>query len=118
MFGAFGMLAIGLAYLTLRYLHGDRPGWNDRLGIWAFWLYNAGLVLWTVLNFFPVGWPQLEAVYEKGYAYARSLQFYNTTLIWQWLRLPGDAVFAFGAVLMSIDFIVKLGPFIALAKQR
>jgi hypothetical protein len=34
---------------------------------------NAGLVLWIALNFFPVGWPQLDAVYEHGLAYARSL---------------------------------------------
>ena len=31
---------------------------------------------------------------------------------WQWLRLPGDIVFAIGAVLMAVDFIVKLRPFI------
>ena len=40
--------------------------------LWAFWLYNGGLVLWIVLNFFPIGWPQLDAVYEHGLAYARS----------------------------------------------
>jgi nitric oxide reductase subunit B len=107
MFGAFGMLAIGLVYMVLRHLNGERP-WSDRLGVWAFWLYNLGMVMWIVLNFYPVGWPQLEAVYEHGYAYARSLQFYNTTLIWQWLRMPGDIVFAVAAVLMSWDFVAKL----------
>jgi hypothetical protein len=24
------------------------------------------------------------------YAYARSLKFYDTTLLWQWMRMPGD----------------------------
>lgn len=110
MFGAFGMLAIGLVYLSLRYLAGDRVQWSDRPGVWAFWLYNAGLVMWVVLNFFPIGWPQLVAVYEHGLAYARSLEFYNTTLFWQWMRLPGDVVFAVGAVVMAIDFVVKLLP--------
>lgn len=28
----------------------------------------------------------------------------------QWMRLPGDVVFAIGALLMAWDFIVKLGP--------
>lgn len=107
MFGAFGLLAIGLIYMVLRHLNGDRP-WSDRLGVWAFWLYNAGMVMWIALNFYPVGWPQLQAVYEHGYAYARSLQFYDTTLIWQWLRMPGDIVFAIGAVLMAWDFVAKL----------
>jgi len=31
-------------------------------------------------------------------------------LIWQWMRLPGDVVFAVGALLMTWDFIAKLGP--------
>ena len=80
MFGAFGLLAIGLVYLSLRYMAGERVAWGDTLGVWGFWLYNLGVVLWVVLNFFPIGWRQLEAVYEHGFAYARSLDFYNTTL--------------------------------------
>jgi nitric oxide reductase subunit B len=111
LFGAFGLLALGLVYFCLRYAAGDKLPWSDRLGTWAFWFYNIGLVLWITLNFFPVGWPQLMDVYEHGVAHARSLEFYNTTLLWQWLRLPGDVVFALGALLMSYDFIIKLKPF-------
>ncbi|MFK2889854.1 nitric-oxide reductase large subunit [Dyella flagellata] len=107
MFGAFGLLAIGLLYMVLRYLTGDRA-WNDRVGVWAFWLYNTGVAMWIALNFYPVGWKQLEAVYTHGYAYARSLQFYDTTSFWQWMRMPGDIVFALGALLMAWDFISKL----------
>jgi nitric oxide reductase large subunit len=47
---------------------------------------------------------------STGLAYARSSAFYDTTLFWRWMRLPGDAVFAFGALLMAWDFIVKLRP--------
>jgi nitric oxide reductase subunit B len=110
LFGAFGLLAIGLVYFCLRYVAGDRVAFNERVGLWAFWLYNAGLVLWILLNFFPVGWLQLIAVYEHDFAYARSVAFYDGTLIWQWLRLPGDVLFAIAALLMAWDFIVKLGP--------
>jgi len=28
-------------------------------------------------------------------------------LFWQWMRLPGDVVFAAGALLMAWDFFVK-----------
>jgi nitric oxide reductase subunit B len=108
LFGAFGLLAIGLVYFCLRYATGTRTAFDERLGIWAFWLYNAGLVLWIALNFFPIGWPQLEAVFEHGLAYARSTEFYGKTLLWQWMRLPGDVVFALGALLMAWDFFVKL----------
>ncbi len=110
LFGAFGLLAIGLVYFCLRYVAAERYAYNDRLGLWAFWLYNGGLVLWIALNFFPIGWSQLDAVFEHGLAYARSAEFYNTTLLWQWLRLPGDVLFAIGALLMAWDFIIKLGP--------
>lgn len=111
LFGAFGMMAIALIYFCLRYAAGDRYRWSDKLGITAFWLYNAGLVLWIALNFFPIGWAQLSAVYEHGYAYARSLEFYKTTVLWQWLRFPGDVVFAAAVLLMAFDFIIKMRPF-------
>ena len=110
LFGAFGLLGIGLIYFCLRYVAGDRYAFSETSGKWAFWLYNGGLVLWILLNFFPIGWPQLDAVYEHGLAYARSQIFYDTTLFWQWMRLPGDVVFAAGAVLMAWDFFVKLRP--------
>jgi len=71
LFGAFGLLAIGLVYFCLRYVAADRAPFGERLGLWAFWLYNAGLVLWIALNFFPIGWPQLAAVFEHGLAYAQ-----------------------------------------------
>ncbi|MGH7092512.1 MAG: nitric-oxide reductase large subunit [Stellaceae bacterium] len=110
LFGAFGLLGIGLIYFCLRYVAADRYPFGERVGRWAFWLYNGGLVLWILLNFFPIGWPQLDAVYEHGLAYARSQAFYNTTLFWQWMRMPGDIIFALGALLMAWDFIVKLRP--------
>jgi nitric oxide reductase subunit B len=110
LFGAFGLLGIGLIYFCLRYVAADKHPFGEKIGRWAFWLYNGGLVLWIVFNFFPIGWPQLDAVYEHGLAYARSSAFYDTTLVWQWMRLPGDVVFALGALLMAWDFIVKLRP--------
>jgi len=111
LFGAFGLLAIGLVYFCLRYATGERA-FSERAGRWAFWLYNLGLVLWIALNFFPVGWSQLAAVYERGLAYARSLEFYNTTVLWQWLRFVGDVPFAIAALIMAWDFVAKLGPMI------
>jgi nitric oxide reductase subunit B len=110
LFGAFGLLGLGLIYFCLRYIAGDAHAFSEKLGRWAFWLYNGGLLLWILFNFFPIGWPQLDAVYEHGLAYARSQAFYDTTIFWQWMRLPGDVVFALGAVLMAWDFVLKLRP--------
>lgn len=110
LFGAFGLLALGMIYFCLRYAAGENH-WSDRCGVWAFWLYNIGVFLWMILNLLPVGFMQLDAVYQHGLTYARSVDFYNTTLLWQWLRLPGDVIFASGALLMAWDFMVKLKPF-------
>jgi nitric oxide reductase subunit B len=118
LFGAFGLLGIGLIYFCLRYAAADRQPFGEKLGQWAFWLYNGGLVLWIAFNFFPIGWPQLDAVYEHGLAYARSNAFYDTTLFWQWMRFPGDVVFALGALLMAWDFIIKLRPLLPRFVER
>jgi nitric oxide reductase subunit B len=118
LFGAFGLLGIGLIYFCLRYAAADRYPFGEKLGCWAFWLYNLGLVLWIAFNFFPIGWPQLDAVYEHGLAYARSAEFYDTTLFWQWMRMPGDIVFALGALLMAWDFLLKLPPFFPRLVER
>jgi nitric oxide reductase subunit B len=118
LFGAFGLLGLGLVYFCLRYAAGDEHEFSETAGRWAFWLYNGGLALWIVLNFFPIGWPQLAAVYEHGLAYARSQAFYDTTLFWQWMRMPGDIVFAAGALLMAWDFLVKLRPLVGRGTVR
>lgn len=110
LFGAFGLLALGLIYYCLRYAAGNHTPFKEKWGYWAFWLYNLGLVLWVVFNFLPIGFSQLAAVYEHGLAYARSIEFYSTTVFWQWMRFPGDVVFAAAAVLMVWDFWVKLKP--------
>ncbi|MBV8459051.1 MAG: hypothetical protein JO122_20850 [Acetobacteraceae bacterium] len=38
------------------------------------------------------------------------MAFYDQTLLWQLMRLPGDLVFALGALLMAWDFAVKSQP--------
>jgi nitric oxide reductase subunit B len=108
LFGAFGLLALGLIYFCLRYRAGPEAQFDERPGYWAFWLMNIGVVLWVVLHFFPIGWPQLNAVYEHGLAWARSQEFYDQTRFWQWMRLPGDVVFSLGGLIMTWDFVTKL----------
>lgn len=110
LFGAFGLLALGLIYYCLRYAAGNHTPFTEKTGYWAFWLYNLGLALWMVFHFLPVGFPQLAAVYEHGYAFARSMEFYDTTVFWQWMRIPGDVVFGLAALIMVWDFFGKLKP--------
>ncbi|CAI3956344.1 Nitric oxide reductase large subunit (NorB) (PDB:3WFC) [Commensalibacter communis] len=111
MFGAFGLLGLGMIYFCLRYAAGNKYPFIERWGYIALFLFNIALVLWTWLTFFPVGWPQLNAVYEHGLNFARSLSFYDTKTLWQWMRMFGDILFACGALIMVFDFLVKLKPF-------
>ena len=109
LFGAFGPLGLGRSTsacaIWLASRRASASGWAD--GVLA--LQRRARTL-DRLQLLSIGWPQLAAVYEHGYAFARSAAFYDTTLFWQWMRLPGDVVFAAGALLMAWDFLVKLRP--------
>ena len=74
-----------------------------------------GIRDWGLISF---EWAQLAAVYEHGLAYARSMTFYDTTLLWQWMRLPGDLVLALGALLMAWDLTVKSLPLLVQSVGR
>lgn len=56
--------------------------------------------------------------YEHGLTFARSLEFYNTTLLWQWLRIPGDVAFAIAALLMAYDFAMKFKLFFSKSNKN
>ena len=66
----------------------------------AFWAMNIGLMAMCVISLLPVGLMQTWASVEKGYWYARSPEFMHTDVMQtlRWLRVPGDTIFALGAV--------------------
>lgn len=100
MMGVYGMLAVGLALFAIRYLiPPDR--WSDRLAAISFWSLNAGLAWMVFATLFPVGVLQLYRSVTAGYFEARQLEFVTgrSLTVFEWLRLPGDAVFIVGGVL-------------------
>ena len=103
LFGVYGMLGIGLMLLCLRVLI---PGveWKDGLLRFSFWALNGGLMAMCVLSLLPVGLMQTWASVEHGYWYARSGEFLHTPLMQnlRWMRVPGDTLFALGAVALVI----------------
>ena len=108
LFGVYGMLGIGLMLYCLRGMRPDRR-WLNGLVSGAFWSFNIGLALMTVLTLLPMGVLQLEANLERGYWYARSAEFMGRPIIdvLVWLRVPGDTIFAVGAFLITM-FVVSL----------
>jgi nitric oxide reductase subunit B len=113
LFGVYGMLGMGLTLVCLRAM---KPAavWNETLVKLSFWSMNIGLFLMCVLSLLPVGLLQTWASVEHGYSYARSEEFMHTPLmqVLRWLRVPGDTLFAAGAIAMAF-FIITL-----FARQR
>jgi len=108
LFGVYGMLGMGLMLFCLRAM---RPGvpWKEGLLKYSFWGMNGGLFGMTVFSLLPVGLMQTWASVHYGYWYARSAEFLHTPLMHtlRWMRVPGDTVFALGAIGFVI-FIVGL----------
>jgi nitric oxide reductase subunit B len=108
LFGVYGMLGIGLMLFCARGLKPDAL-WTDGALRGAFWSLNIGLAQMAVLTLLPLGVLQLNAALEHGYWYARSAEFMGQPLVHLlvWMRVPGDTVFACGALFLSW-FVLRL----------
>jgi nitric oxide reductase subunit B len=108
LFGVYGMLGIGLMLVCLRALL-PQIEWKEGWLKFSFWTMNGGLLAMCVISLLPVGLLQTWASVEHGYWYARSSEFLDTPLMQtlRWLRVPGDTVFAAGAVALVV-FVASL----------
>lgn len=99
LFGVYGMLSLALILTCLRALS-PQLEWSDRWLKFSFWSLNIGLMLMCVLSLLPVGLLQTWASVDQGYWYARSPEFLGRPLMQtlRWLRVPGDTIFAVGAL--------------------
>jgi nitric oxide reductase subunit B len=106
LFGVYGMLGIGLMLFCLR-LVPARGVWDDRLAARSFWALNGGLAAMAVLSLAPVGLLQVKAAVEHGFWFARSPEFIHSDLIETlvWMRMPGDILFAAGALILALFFL-------------
>jgi nitric oxide reductase subunit B len=102
LFGVYGMLGLGLTLFCLRAL---KPGhrWKQGALKLSFWSLNVGLSLMVLLSMLPVGLLQAWASIERGTWYARSAEFLQSGLMQtlRWMRVPGDILFAVGAVFFA-----------------
>ncbi len=100
MMGVYGMLAIGLALFCIRYMIPEAR-WLERAAKVSFWCTNLGLAWMVFATLFPLGILQLYESVNHGYFEARSLEYVTSSwnAMFEWLRLPGDAVFIVGGVL-------------------
>ena len=108
LFGVYGMLGIGLLLFFLRGLS-ERAAWSDKLLAPMFWSLNIGLAMMVFISLVPAGIYQAWASVTKGMWFARSPEIVHSHLMETlvWLRVPGDVVFAFGTLFLTL-FALRL----------
>ncbi|MGN6825991.1 nitric-oxide reductase large subunit [Paucibacter sp. M5-1] len=102
LFGVYGMLGIGLMLFCLRGLYA-RHLHADHLLKPAFWGLNLGLAMMVFLSLLPAGIYQAWASVSRGLWYARSPEIIHSPVMEAlvWLRVPGDMLFAAGALMLA-----------------
>jgi len=106
--GVYGNLALAAILFCCQLLF-KTEYWNPRIVKTAFWSVNIGLLLMVILDLFPAGIYQFNAVTENGLWYARSHTFIEgkefQTLTW--MRIVGGSLFTLGGVIPLVWFILK-----------
>lgn len=106
--GVYGNLALAAVLFCCQLIF--RPDyWQPKLLRISFWSINAGLLLMVLLDLFPAGILQLQAVAERGLWFARSAEFVegNAFQLLTLMRIIGGALFTLGGLLPFTWFIVK-----------
>lgn len=103
LFGVYGMLGIGLMLFCLKGMSNSRA-WDDKLLSKAFWCLNIGLAMMVFLSVLPSGIYQAWASVSQGLWYARSPEIVHSAVMhgFVWARVPGDIVFAIGALYLAL----------------
>lgn len=101
--GVYGNLSIATILFCCRLLT-EATHWKTKLLRISFWSINSGLLLMVLLDLFPAGILQFNAVVESGLWFARSAAFIETTTFQTltWLRIIGGSIFLLGGVLPLI----------------
>jgi nitric oxide reductase subunit B len=106
--GVYGNLSLAAILFCLKLLT-DNKSWNPALVRLSFWSINAGLMLMVLLDLFPAGILQFQAVLDNGLWFARSNEFIDQesfqTLTW--LRIIGGSIFTLGGVLPLVYIVIK-----------
>ena len=109
LFGVYGMLGIGLMLFCLRGLYAHELHADKWLKP-AFWGLNLGLAMMVFMSLVPAGIYQAWASVTEGLWFARSPEIVHSKVMEAlvWLRVPGDVVFAVGAVFLAVYGVALL----------
>jgi nitric oxide reductase subunit B len=98
--GVYGNLSIATIIFCSQLLT-KSEFWKGRALRISFWSINAGLMLMVLMDLFPAGLLQFQAVVEKGLWFARSAEFIDSQSFQNltWLRIVGGSIFVLGGVI-------------------
>jgi len=104
--GVYGNLSLAAVLFCAKLLTKPKY-WNPGLVKVSFWSINSGLMLMVLLDLFPAGILQFNAVATKGLWFARAAEFIeqDSFQMLTWLRIIGGSVFFIGGVLPLIKII-------------
>ncbi|HEX5171409.1 MAG TPA: cbb3-type cytochrome c oxidase subunit I [Cyclobacteriaceae bacterium] len=104
--GVYGNLSLAAVLFCCKLLT-EPAYWEARLVRISFWSINSGLMLMVLLDLFPAGILQFNAVATKGLWFARSAEFieHDTFQTLTWLRIIGGSIFLLGGVLPIVKII-------------
>jgi nitric oxide reductase subunit B len=107
--GVYGNLSIAAVLFCCKLLT-NAKAWRPDLVRLSFWSINIGLMLMVLLDLFPAGVLQFEAVVEHGLWFARSHEFIDSDVFQTltWLRVIGGTVFTLGGVLPLVYIVIKV----------
>lgn len=107
--GVYGNLSIAAVLFCCKLLT-DSSAWRPGLVRFSFWSINLGLMLMVLLDLFPAGILQFEAVVDKGLWYARSAEFIDskTFQTLTWMRIIGGTIFTLGGVFPLVYIVIKV----------
>jgi nitric oxide reductase subunit B len=106
--GVYGNLALAAVLFCSKLLLREE-GWNTRLIRRAFWSINIGLLLMVLMDLLPVGLWQFLTIVDKGFWYARSSEFIESSpfQMLTWSRIVGGALFTLGGVIPLMWFMLR-----------
>jgi nitric oxide reductase subunit B len=107
--GVYGNLSIAAVLFCCKLLT-DTKAWRPELVRLSFWSINLGLMLMVLLDLFPAGILQFEAVVDHGLWYARSSKFIDSRAFQNltWLRIIGGTMFTLGGVFPLVYIVIKV----------
>lgn len=97
--GVYGNLSIATILFCCQLITKSEY-WKGKALRISFWSINIGLMLMVLLDLFPAGILQFQAVVEKGLWYGRSAEFIDSDTFQNltWLRIIGGSIFVVGGV--------------------